>query len=460
MSPPEALRERVRRLNQNGPRRGRYVLYWMQQSQRVHFNHALEHSAHRANELGLPLLVAFGLTDRYPEANLRHDRFLLEGLREAAGALAARGIGFVLRRGAPDEVALGLAADAAAVVCDRGYLRHQRRWRQRVADEAGCEVSEVEADAVVPVAIASGSAAVAARVLRPRIHAVWDRFLVPLAETPLRRRFSGRIGGLDLDDVDAVLQGLTLDRSVAPVAGFPGGTTAARRRLRAFLARGLRGYAGERAGADLEAVSRLSPYLHFGQISPIEVALAARATRAPAGDRDSFLEELIVRRELAQNFCWYVEDYDQWSAVPGWARATLHGHERDPRPHRYDRAALEAARTHDPVWNTAMREMIDTGYLHNRLRMYWGKKILEWSPTPEVAHQVALALNNKYFLDGRDPSSYANVAWLFGLHDRPFAERAIYGVVRSMTAAGLERKMDVAAYVAGAHQLSLGEGGP
>jgi deoxyribodipyrimidine photo-lyase len=423
----------------------------MQQSQRARCNHALEFAVARADALGLPLLVGFGLTD-YPEANLRSYQFLLDGLRETAAALSDRGIGFILRRGAPDQVALELAADAAAVVCDRGYLRHQRRWRRQVGDQAACEVIEVEADGVVPVEIASDKAEHAARTLRPRIHRLLDRFLVPLRERAPRQGFSlHRPRGLRVDDPAALLRTLDLDASVPPVP-LPGGTHAAVARLRGFLRHGLPGYATGRALADDWSGSRLSPYLHFGQISPLEVALAVRASGARAADRAAFLEQLIVRRELAQNFCWHTEDYDRFEAVPGWAQATLHTHEGDDRAHRYDVDELEQARTHDGAWNTAMREMRDTGFLSNRLRMYWGKKLLEWIPDPAAAHRLALRLNNRYFLDGRDPSSYANVAWIFGLHDRPFAERPVFGKVRSMTAAGLERKIDLPAYQAAAER--------
>jgi deoxyribodipyrimidine photo-lyase len=336
-------------------------------------------------------------------------------------------------------------------------LRHQRRWRRRFADEAPCPVIEVEADAVVPVELASGKAEIAARTLRPKVRALWPRFLVPLPEQQVKVPFSGKAPeGLPLEDLPALEARLATEtptfRDVASVSRLhPGGTREALRRLERFVGQGLRDYGGDRPRPQPESVSQLSMYLHFGQIAPLEVALAARAAPGiPEPDRDSFLEELLVRRELAQNFCWFVEDYDRFVAVPGWARATLHAHEADPRPTRASLAELEAARTDDPVWNAAMREMIHTGYLHNRLRMYWGKKILEWSAHPEEAHRIALVLNNKYFLDGRDPSSYANVAWIFGVHDRPFGERPVFGNVRSMTAAGLARKMNVEAYLSAA----------
>jgi deoxyribodipyrimidine photo-lyase len=455
MSPPTGRNRihpaRIQRLNDRGPAPGRYVLYWMQQSQRARFNHALEYAVAAANQRRQPLLVGFGLMDDYPGANLRHYRFLLEGLRETQGALRDQGIRMTVARGRPDSVALELAREASLVVCDRGYLRQQKLWRQRVADAFDGEVVQVESDAVVPVAVASPKAETAARTLRPRIHRHLDEYLVHLRSSPVARDSLGLspdVDGVDLDDLDAPLSPMKLDQSVPPVACFRGGARAAEAQLRAFLRRRLDGYAEQRGQPELEHVSHLSPYLHLGQISPLQVALRVRDAEAPATDREALLEELIVRRELAFNFVHYTGGYDEYDALPAWARATLEEHRDDPRPHLYSRGQLEAAETHDPYWNAAMREMKHTGYMHNHMRMYWGKKILEWSRSPELAYRVALELNNRYFLDGRDPASYANVGWIFGLHDRPWPGRAVYGTVRSMSAAGLERKADMAAYVA------------
>jgi deoxyribodipyrimidine photo-lyase len=198
--------------------------------------------------------------------------------------------------------------------------------------------------------------------------------------------------------------------------------------------------------------------LHFGQISPIEVARKVKAAKSGSeADAEAFLEELIVRRELAINFVTFHPDYDSFKCLPDWARKTLLKHKSDTRPVRYTRAELERADTQDPYWNAAMREMLEAGYMHNHMRMYWGKKILEWCKTPEYAFQTALYLNNKYFIDGRDPNSYANVAWLFGLHDRPWRERAIFGTVRAMTARGLERKFDIKSYVRWVESLRSAE---
>ncbi len=429
---------------------GQYVLYWMQQAQRARFNHALEYAARRANELGQSLVTGFGLYEDYPEANERHFAFMLEGLAETAARLHQRGIKFVLRRGQPDAVALALAADASLVVCDRGYLRHQRAWRCRLADRAGRQVVEVEGDVVVPVALASDKAEFAARTLRPRLQRQWPDLLGGLGETALKVSSLplAVTGDADVREHEKLLADLDIDRKVARSERFRGGTARAREHLRRFLRADLNGYAEARNDPSAPCASNLSPYLHFGQISPIEVARKVSAAKGGvAGDRAAFLEELIVRRELAINFVVHEPEYDGFAGLPAWARRTLAEHAGDERPARYTRAELERADTADRYWNAAMTEMRRTGYMHNYMRMYWGKKVLEWCNTPEYAHATLLYLNNKYFLDGRDANSYANVGWIFGLHDRPWQERPVFGKVRYMNAAGLERKFDIDAYV-------------
>lgn len=457
-------RERLQLLNDAPEVPGDHVLYWMQQSQRAAFNPALEWAVASANRLRLPVVVGFGLTDGYPEANARHYAFMLEGLREVEASLAKRGVAFVMRRGPPDAVAIELAQRAALVVCDRGYLRHQKAWRSHVAKSAGRRVVQVEGDAVVPVDVASDKRETAARTLRPKLARLRDYYLKPLRPVPLAVRSTGmardffHADAVAPSDVAAMLAKLDIDRSVAPVARFRGGGAEARRRLRAFLGEGLSRYAAERGEPALAQVSFLAAYLHFGQISPVEIALEVTGADADPEGRATYLEELIVRRELAINFVEYEPDYDRFDCVPRWARDTLDRHRRDPRPHRYGAGELAAAATHDRYWNAAMREMRETGYMHNHMRMYWGKKILEWSANPEEAFATALALNNRYFLDGRDPNSYANVAWCFGLHDRPWPERPIFGTVRSMTQGGLVRKIDADAYVASVDGLVAAEG--
>ena len=453
---------RGKRLNERDLRRGRYVLYWMQQAQRASFNPALEYAIEVANREQLPVLVAFGLMDDYPDANLRHYHFMLEGLQDVATRLAARRIKFVLRRGRPNDVAVALGEDAALVVCDRGYLKHQKAWRADVAARVPCALIQVEGDVVVPLEVASDRAEAAARTLRPKLLKVRDEYLRPLKDADVQQSsLDLRIAsGVDLSDLDSVLGSLKLDRSVLPVARFRGGTGEARRRLREFLNAKLDGYADARSEPGAFHCTQISPYLHFGQISPVEIALAVRDAEVSAPpDRRAYLEELIVRRELAANFVEFEPRYDDYACVPGWARATLEAHRSDSRPHVYSRDQLEEARTHDRYWNAAMREMRDTGFMHNYMRMYWAKKILEWSAEPEAAFRTILYLNNRYFLDGRDANSFANVAWIFGVHDRPWPERPVLGKVRYMNAKGLERKFDMAAYLRAVDDLVDAERG-
>jgi len=452
--------DRVKDLNGKAPLDGAYVLYWMQQSQRAGGNPALELAIREANARRLPVVVGFGLMDDYPEANARHYTFLLQGMRDVAAALRDRGIAFVVRRGRPDDVALALGRDAALIVCDRGYLRHQRAWRDAVASNAGCAVIQVEGDVVVPVELASGKSEYAARTLRPKILRHRDLFMSPIDEGTVDHPSLDIdiAGDIDVADVDRAIGSLAIDHNVRPVRRLTGGTTEARSRLAAFLRVGFAGYAdGRNEPADWRC-SFMSPYLHFGQLSPVEVALAVRDAReGPNSDAASYLEELIVRRELAANFVQFEPAYDRFEALPNWARQTLGEHSADQRAPLYAPEDLEAGETHDRYWNAAMREMVHTGFMHNYMRMYWGKKILEWSPSPEEAYETTLRLNNKYFLDGRDPNSYANVAWCYGLHDRPWMERPIFGKVRYMNAAGLKRKFDIDRYVAEVDRLVAAE---
>jgi deoxyribodipyrimidine photo-lyase len=458
--------DRIRRLNAGAAGAGRYVLYWMQASCRAECNHALEHAIREANALGKPVLACFGLTADFPEANARHYTFLLEGLRDAEAALERRGIPLVVRHGAPDEVATALARDACLVVTDRGYLRVQREWRDRAAVAIPRALVEVESDVVVPVETAAARAQYAAATLRPRLGRQLARFLVPLRATRLRARpLAQPPAGLALDDVPALVRGLGVDGSVPPAPALRGGSRAAEARLRDFLARGLAGYDEGRNDPGLAGQSGLSPYLHFGHISPLRIALAvreraARASLAAGPSAEAFLEELIVRRELSVNMVRYDAAYDRFAVLPAWCRATLLAHAKDRRPHLYTPRQLEGARTHDPYWNAAQTEMVLTGTMHGYMRMYWGKKILEWTESPERAFRTALRLNNRYQLDGRDPNSFAGVAWVFGKHDRPWAERPIFGLVRYMNAAGLERKFDMKAYVERVARLIPAAPGP
>ncbi len=428
--------------------KGAYVLYWMQQSQRSGYNHALEYALGEANRRSLPLLVLFVVSRDYLGAGRRHYRFLLEGIEQLEVDLADRGIGFLLRIGDPPVIVAEFAADAALVVFDTGYTRLQRSWRKAAAAASFCApVMEVESDLVVPVRTASGKEEYSAATIRRKITPLLFRFMQPLKRQSAKidsTALAGMADGLDSKAVEGLLR--FSQPEVSPVSWIHGGSVEAHRRLDAFITSGtLERFHEERNDPSKEGLSCMSPYLHYGQISALEIAL--RASEHPGPGCEAFLEELIIRRELAFNFVFYNRFYDSFEALPRWAREDLEAHEEDQREVLYDDAQLEVAKTHDPYWNAAQRELVHKGKMHGYMRMYWGKKILEWSASPKEAFERALRLNDRYSLDGRDPNGYTGIAWCFGKHDRPWASRPIFGKIRYMNDRGLERKFDIASYV-------------
>jgi deoxyribodipyrimidine photo-lyase len=364
-------KERIKALNSQGPKQGRYVLYWMQSSVRTEYNHALEYSVERANALDLPLLVFFGLTDRYPNANLRHYRFILEGLKEAKGSLEDRGIRMIVQHVSPDLGAIALSGGAAMTVVDRGYTRELKVWRRKVSERVDCPLIQVESNVVVPVEAASMKEYSAATI-RPKITKKLPEYLAPLREREIQNQsVDFDAGDFDISNTGEVLDTLEIDRSVGRAEMFQGGTSSAKRRLDEFIDERLGAYAEFKNDPTKDVVSNLSPYLHFGHISPLHVALEVDGVDSPG--KESFLEELIVRRELAVNFVNYNEDYYRFECLPDWCRKTLNEHASDPREYTYSLAEFERAETHDPYWNAAQTEMVETGKMHGYMRMYWGK---------------------------------------------------------------------------------------
>jgi deoxyribodipyrimidine photo-lyase len=438
-------KERVRTLNRRSVRDGKYVLYWMQASQRTEYNHALEYAILEANELNKPLAVYFGVTDSYPEANERHYYFMFEGLRGVQESLEDKSIKMVIRHKSSELGVVELSRKASLVVTDRGYLKIQKKWRRYAAENIYCPLVQVESDVIVPVEEASPKEEYSAATFRPKMKRKVD-YLVPLEENyPKVDSLKLDFDSFEIKDVKKSLSSLNIDRSVKRVKDFHGGTDEAKKHLKLFLKDKLDQYHELRNDPTQDCLSNMSPYLHFGQISPLYVALKVLETDSPS--KDAYLEELIVRRELSMNFVYYNKDYDSFDGLPEWAKKTLKKHEKDPREYIYTLPELENAETHDPYWNAAQEEMRVNGKMHGYMRMYWGKKILEWSETPEDAFKKALCLNNKYELDGRDPNGFTGVAWCFGKHDRPWKERKIFGKVRYMNANGLKRKFDADKYV-------------
>ena len=436
---------------------GSWVVYWMQHSQRLDHNHALAFAFDQARKLHLPLMVYFGLADAYPGATLRAYHFMLHGLAHTARRLTSQGVPFVLRREDPGKGAAALGAHARLLVCDRGYTRLEQRWRQDAAAGAACPVVVVESDAVVPADEVSQRQEWAARTIRPKIMRLLPDYLVPLAPRPLEAAATTRTPPLEglPPDPQMLLDRLPL-RLTPPCPGITPGEEAGQAVLAGFVEHRLATYHRDRNDPTLHGQSGLSPYLHFGQVSPLAAALAAHARPGPGAD--AFLEELVVRRELAVNYCLHNPEYDRYDGLPDWARQNLARHARDIREYRYRPGELEQARTHDPAWNAAQRQLLVAGKMHGYLRMYWGKKVLQWMDDPREAFSTLVALNDAYSLDGRDPNGYAGVAWCFGLHDRPWARRPILGTVRYMNYAGLARKFDLNTYLAAWGDMPLPPG--
>jgi deoxyribodipyrimidine photo-lyase len=443
------VKERVRDLN-GAPIRSpaKYVLYWSQMNRRVDSNHALEYAAARANDLNLPLLFYEGLTCSYPYANDRLHTFMLEGVPETARRLRARGIGYVfyLRRRSsdPNDALYRLAVDAALVVTDDYPTFVAARHNASVAPKIGVAYHAVDSSCVVPMSCFP-KREFAAYTIRPKIQRMLPEFLRPVEPVGLRRRyravspeFHTRVTAKSVRELVASSE---IDHSIAPSTEFRGGRIEAKKRLRGFLAERLPRYGSEHNQPSAHASSELSPYLHFGCISALEVALAVPKSGGV------FLEQLIVRRELAFNFARFTVDPVSLSHLPEWAQKTMRKHARDKRPAIYTRDEFAGAATHDALWNSTQREMLRRGMIHGYYRMYWGKKVIEWSKTYQHALETMVYIHDRWALDGRDPNTYANILWLFGLFDRPWPERPIFGQIRYMSLEGMRRKTDVDAYV-------------
>lgn len=448
--------DRVRRGNERDFRPGvKYVLYWAQMNRRVDANHALAFAAREANRLGLPLLVYESVTCTYPYANDRLHTFLLEGVPDTAAALAKLGIGycFYLRRTRrdPNDVLYRLAAQAAAVVTDEYPTFVAREHNASVPAKLDVPYLLVDSCGVIPLARFE-KREYAAYTIRPKIRRMLEGCLKPAPEVRVEHRWRLPVPAWHTEVTAAAIPDLVaacdIDHSVKPSLSFRGGSHAALRHLDHFLRNNLRRYAKDRNEPAAHATSDLSPYLHFGHISALEVALTARGYAAEHKlIADEYLEELIVRRELAFNYARFVDRPDCLQNLPNWALETLRKHAADRRDPAYGREEFEFARTHDPLWNACQKEMLLRGKIHGYYRMYWGKKIIEWSPTCQDALETMVYLHDKYALDGRDPNTYTNILWCFGLHDRPWGERPVFGMVRYMSYDGMKRKTNTEAYL-------------
>lgn len=463
------MKNRSRDLNEkpigNGP-----VIYWMDRDMRSQDNWALLYAQDRALEMKVPLIVVYNLMPGFLGGTLRQHAFKVQGLKDVADDLALHNISFYIVSGNHTErdiVDFVIEHSAGLVVTDFSPLRIQRQWKDYVLKHITVRLVEVDAHNIVPAWVVSQKSEIGARTLRPKLYKLLPEYLVEFPK--LKKISTPHKTAIDWEKIEHVPG---IDTSVSATS-YIGGMKSGEKVLRQFVEHGLARYGSDRNDPLARAQSDMSPYLHYGMIAPGRAALdVIKSCGAPLSalidaqknkakvdpkapvtiitSTAAFLEELIVRRELSDNFCLYNPDtYDTVDCFPQWATKSLQAHKNTTREYLYTRTQFEKAQTHDELWNASQVQMLKTGKMHGYMRMYWAKKILEWSASPEDALATAIYLNDKYELDGRDPNGYAGIAWsIGGVHDRAWFTRPIFGLVRYMARSGCESKFDVKAYIA------------
>lgn len=454
--------ERISKLNSARERPERkFVVYWAGANRRVDANHGLLYAVEIANHLDLPVLFYEGLSCTYPSANDRIHTFLLEGVPETAKRLEKAGIGYLFnfrrRKEDPADALEALAREAATIVADEYPVFYPKLLNSRLPPQVDVAYYAVDSSCVVPMSV-HAKREYGAYTIRPKIHAHLPRFLRKPDGLKVRNRFQQPLPvkhtPVNAEEIPKLVAQCDIDHSVSPSVDIRGGRLEAERRLYGFLRNDLLRYDRDRNEPSEQATSNMSPYLHFGQISSLEIALtvseyAEKQKLEPA----AFLEELIVRRELAFNYCSFVDDPGSLKNLPAWCQENMKKHASDRREVTYSPKQLERAETYDDLWNATQVELVKRGKIQGYYRMYWGKKIIEWSRSYEEAAKTMIDLHDRYALDGRDPNTYTNIMWCFGLHDRPWAERPIFGRMRYMSLEGMKRKTNTAAYIEQIRQL-------
>jgi len=459
---------------------GDFVLYWMTAARRTRFNFALQRAVELSEDLGRPLAILEALDVDYPFASDRLHAFVIDGMRANARAAAAAGARYYPYiepgHGARRGLLQALAASAAVVVTDWFPAPRAQRVRGAAARLCRVRLEAVDSTGLIPVAAherafptARGYRAFVQRTLRSHLAEFPEEEPLGRVRTPppaLPSAITTRWPAADLaSPTTRTLSALPIDHSVSPAA--TGGADVAQRALGTFVRDKLVRYGDESNDPDADVTSRLSPYLHFGHVSAHEIFSAVmtserwttrRLGQTRAGARrgwwgtspgaEHFLEQLVVWRELAFNGSARLPGFERYETLPAWARGTLEAHLDDPRPRLYSLEQLDAAETHDELWNAAQRQLRREGWCHGYMRMLWGKKILEWSRHPADALDRMAHLMDRYSLDGRDPVSYLNYGWVLGRYDRPWPERPIFGTVRCMTSESARRKLEVKSYLA------------
>jgi deoxyribodipyrimidine photo-lyase len=438
------INEKRIRLLQNGTETNGPVIYWMSRDQRVHDNWALLFAQQVALEKKKNLVVVFTLSSEFLGAALRQYDFMIKGLIEVENELMNYNIAFFMLIGKPeDEIPKFIEKiNASNLISDFDPLKIKRLWKRKIADQISIPFYEVDAHNIVPALVVSQKQEFSAYTFRLKIQKLLPEFS---DEFPPLKKMKTSVG-FDKIDWDKIYSSLLADKKVNPVNWIEPGENAAHKMLEDFIETKIDNFSEGRNDPNAEVISNLSPYLHFGQISAQRIATVIEGFNHPSAE--SFLEELIVRRELSDNFCYYNTKYDSFASFPDWGKKTLNDHRKDEREFIYTINEFEAAKTHEDLWNAAQTEMVNSGKMHGYMRMYWAKKILEWSKSPEEALKISIYLNDKYELDGRDPNGYTGCAWsIGGVHDRAWSERPVFGKIRYMNRSGAERKFDIKKYI-------------
>ena len=440
-------KRRIRKLN-DVVYTGGAVMYWMQRDQRVHDNWALLYAQEKALMYKVPMYVVFNFVPVYNNASSSLLLFLLQGLAVVEKKLQKYNIPFVVTQDDPAQTIADFVTkhNVGFLMCDFNPLTLPEKWKIGVTKNITCTFEEVDAHNIVPCWAASPKEEFAAHTFRPKMRALYREFATAF---PVLKKNSHEGNEVPKNDW-STLQAPYQEKSVrSDYSWLTAGEDGAKKVLKDFIQHGLHGYDVKRNDPNEDAQSNLSPYLHFGHISAQTVARAVEKSNASGDDKRAFLEELVVRKELSDNFCFYQKNYQAFDGLRDWGKKTLNEHRNDVREYVYTKKEFEEATTHDPLWNAAQREMVKKGKMHGYMRMYWAKKILEWTKTPEEAIAIAVYLNDTYSLDGRDPNGYVGILWsIGGIHDRAWFERPVYGKIRYMNDNGCKRKFDVPAYIA------------
>jgi deoxyribodipyrimidine photo-lyase len=438
---------RIRLLKDGVTNRGP-VFYWMSRDQRVHDNYALLFAQKLALQKDKPLGVIFNITSNFLNATIRQYGFMIEGLKQLEKELTLYNIPFFILTGDPVEnIPVFIKKyDAGILITDFDSLRIKRKWKRKIAEKIKIPFYEVDAHNIIPCWMVSGKQEYGAYTIRPKIQRHLPEFMCEFPDLVCMKKTESI--SLQKIDWNIVEKSLTINRDVKEADWIIPGEIAALESLKYFLEVKFDNYAVDRNNPNSDSQSNLSPYLHFGQISAQRIAFEVKKSGGDPASEKAFLEELIIRKELSDNFCFYNPFYYSLKGFPGWAQETLLKHKNDRRDFVYSVNRFESAGTDDDLWNAAQNELIKTGKMHGYMRMYWAKKILEWTRSPQQALKISIYLNDKYELDGRDPNGYAGCAWAIGgVHDRPWPEREIFGKIRYMNRKGAEKKFDVGEYI-------------